>query len=91
MLPEDTAASQWQGENQRKPSGDRQERSTEPSGRRLPPTPGSATSDPTQSPEQLQRTGNFTKSLILLIFKYIKYFTEIHGTPPSPPPTVVTL
>lgn len=50
----------------------------------LSAAPGYATSDPTQSPEQLQRTGHFTKSLILLIFKYIKYFTEIHGTPPLP-------
>lgn len=65
-------------------------RLTEPSGRRLPPVPSSATSDPTQGPEHLQRAKNFTKNLILLIFKYIKYFTEIHDTPPSPP-TVVTL
>lgn len=50
----------------------------------LPPPPDSTTADPTQGPEQLQRTGNFTKNLILLIFKYIKYFTEIHGMPPSP-------
>lgn len=46
--------------------------------------PSSATADPTQGPEHLQRAGNFTKNLILLIFKYIKYFTEIHDTPPSP-------
>lgn len=91
MLPEETVASPWQGKKQRKPSDHRQERSTEPLSRRLPPVPPSDTSDPTLNPEHLQRTRNFTKSLILLIFKYIKYFTEIHGTPPTLTPTVVTL
>lgn len=54
-LSADTAASSWQmKEVYRTP------------GRGLPPPPGSATSDPTQGPEQLQRTGNFTKSLIFI-------------------------